>query len=191
MDRQTCTDRSQNQTGTNRGQWGLSARVNTPTRKCESKPQPFPVPQSRLSGWSLTSQSPMVLPRSDNPPLPPLRFLKSSTPTISAAGNALPFTKHGMKRMLGLGVPMGKQGSSSKLENRAATLHRHSRGLQHTHPHTDLQESGKASSWSFSSFVAHSHATSEKTGSWLPEQEALAGPRFSAKVPGHVRLHPW
>lgn len=74
MDWQTCTDRSQNQTGTNRGQWGLSARVNTPTRKCESKPQPFPVPQSRLSGWSLTSQSPMVLPRSDNPPLPPLRF---------------------------------------------------------------------------------------------------------------------
>lgn len=116
MARQTGTNQSQNQTGTNRTQWGLRVLVNAAnasTPKKGFKPGPSPVGSGEQA--CLSPHSP-----------PSLRSLitdSSPTPTSSRSRHQrqpfrLPFTKQDKKKRLGSGVsPVGEQRSASKLEN--------------------------------------------------------------------------
>ena len=133
MDQQTGTDQNENQTETDRRQWGLSAAMNTakaPTAKCGLKTGTFPVsPGSQACLSPHTAPPHGSTPRQPPPPLPSAR---GSPPRQHFQ---LSFTRQNTKRswvrvtLTGWGG--GRVGETEKpLQTRKSTLHPHFKSLQ-------------------------------------------------------------
>ena len=128
MDQQTGTDQNENQTETDRRQWGLSAAMNTakaPTAKCGLKTGTFPVSPGSQACLSPHTAPPPWLHSPTASSSPPLCPRESPTPTFSAV-----FYKAEHKKELGScdsdgvgrGGGSGRLRSPSKLENLPSTL---------------------------------------------------------------------
>ena len=150
MDQQTGTDQNENQTETDRRQWGLSAAMNTvnaPTAKCGLKPGTFPV-----SPGSQACLSPHTAPHHGSTPRQPPPPFPSARGSPPRQHFQLSFTRQNTKRswvrvtLTGWGGGDGRGDWEAPPNSKIYPPPSFQESPINTHPHRERRESGRVSS---------------------------------------------